>query len=219
MKLMAKSVRKGQEQEININLMPQEEARGALGASIKWALGVGRYLIIGTQIVALVAFGLSLKLTIDKNTLITSIENAKNVIESKAEFEQEFREIQDKLVNIDNLRSEQFKSNVVLKEFSNLLPTGMNLTSLNISDGELSFSGEFPTAAQLHTLINSFNSSRKIVSLEIIELNSPTEDTPQFSFDAKATILIPAFTAANIKAEKLKQTSTSEDQSQEGTSP
>lgn len=209
---MAKSARKGQEQEININLMPQEESGGTWGATVEWVLGVGRYLIIGTQIIALIAFGLSLKLTIDKSTLATSIENAKSIIESKSEFEQEFREIQGKIVNIDSLRSQQFKSNALLKEFNSLLPKGINLTSLNISDSALSFSGEFPTAAQLHTLINSFNSSEKIVSLEISELNSPTEDVPQFTFDAKATVVTTSFTAASIKAEKLKQLKPSEDE-------
>ena len=215
---MAKSAQKGQEQEININLMPQKEVGGALGATIKWALGIGRYLIIGTQIIALVAFGLSLKLTIDKNALIASIENVQSVIESKSEFEQEFREIQGKLVDIGSLRSQQFKSNSVLTEFNSLLPKGMNLTSLNISDGELTFSGEFPTAAQLHTLINSFNSSTKIVSLEIAELNSPTENEPQFTFDAKATIIISSFTSAGIEAEKTQKTNSSEIDEQEGDS-
>lgn len=215
---MAKSARKGQEQEININLMPQEEVKGVFGATIKWVLGIGRYLIIGTQIIALVTFGLSLKLTIDKNSLITSIENAQSVIESKSEFEQEFRETQSKLENIGNLRSKQFKNNSVLQEFSNLLPKGMNLTSLNISEGELSFSGEFPTAAQLHTLINSFNSSAKIIGLEIAELNSPTENEPQFTFDAKATIVTASFTAARIEAEQNQKENSSAKGEQEGDS-
>lgn len=215
---MAKSARKGQEQEININLMPKSEVKGSLGATIAWALGIGRYLIIGTQIIALVAFGLSLKLTIDKNSLIASIENSQSVIESKSEFEQEFREIQGKLTDIGILRSQQFKSNSVLKEFNSLLPKGMNLTSLIISEGELTFTGEFPTAAQLHTLINSFNSSTKIVSLEISELKSPTEDKPQFTFDAKATIIKSSFTSAGIEAEKIPKTNSSANDEQEGDS-
>ncbi len=193
---MARSARKGQEKEININLMPQQEVKGALGTTLTWSLGVGRYLIIATQIIALVAFGLSLKLTIDRNNLTTNIKSSQSVIDSKSEFEQEFREVQSKIQNIKELRGKQFKNHLVIQEFNNLLPKGINLTNLNIDGNTLSFSGAFPTAAQLHTMINSFNGSTKIVALEITELNTPSEEEPKFTFDAEAAIVILPFTVA-----------------------
>ena len=191
---MARAARKDQNQGININLMPQEEIGGTLGETIHWVLTIGRYLIIGTEIVALATFGLSLKLTIDKNNLNKSIENAQQSIDDKAGFEVEFREIQAKLNNISDLRNRHFKSYLAIEEFNNLLPEGIKLTDLSLSQTEISFSGSFPTAAQLHTLINSFNSSGKLVSLEIDELNSPSIEDPQFTFSAKTLVVGAAFT-------------------------
>ena len=216
---MARSARKGQEQEININLMPQQEVKGTLGTTINWILGVGRYLIITAQIIALVAFGLSLKLTIDRNNLTTSIKSSQSVIDSKSEFEQEFREVQGKLQNIKELRAKQFKNHLVIQEFNNLLPKGINLTNLNIDDNTLSFAGSFPTAAQLHTMINSFNSSTKIVALDITELNTPSEEEPKFTFNAEAAIVTSPFTGAGIKPQEKKQNNSLNEDGQEGNQP
>ncbi len=192
---MARSARKDQASEININLMPREELGGKLGSTIRWVLTVGRYLIIVTEILALVAFGLSLKLTIDKNSLNKKIKVAQSVVDSKADFEKEFREVQDKIVNIKNIRTKHFNNHLVIEELNKLLPQGITLTSLVLEETGFSFSGTFPTAAQLHTLINSFNRSEKIVDLEISELNSPSVKDPKFSFEAKAIINKAAFAA------------------------
>ena len=216
---MARSARKGQEQEININLMPQQEVKGTLSTTINWILGVGRYLIITAQIIALVAFGLSLKLTIDRNNLTTSIKSSQSVIDSKSEFEQEFREVQGKLQNIKELRAKQFKNHLVIQEFNNLLPKGINLTNLNIDDNTLSFAGSFPTAAQLHTMINSFNSSTKIVALDITELNTPSEEEPKFTFNAEAAIVTSPFTGVGIEPQEKKQSNSLNEDGQEGNPP
>lgn len=191
LKPMARSARKGEASEININLMPREELGGRYGPTIRWVLTIGRYLIIATEIIALAAFGLSLKLTIDKNNLNKKITSAQDIIDSKAGFEKEFREVQDKLVSIKNIRTKHFNNHLVIEEFNKLFPQGIKLSALKISETELSFSGTFPTAAQLHTLINSFNRSTeegKFLGLEISELNSPSVKDPEFSFDAVVRI-------------------------------
>jgi len=207
---MVRAARKDQNQGININLMPKEEIGGVLGETIHWVLTIGRYLIIGTEIVALATFGISLKLTIDKNNLNKSIENAQQSIDSKAGFEREFREVQAKLNNINDLRNRHFKSYLAIKEFNKLLPQGIKLTDLSISQTEISFSGSFPTAAQLHTLINSFNSSNKLISLEIDELNSPSIEDPKFTFSAKTLVVSTAFTG---KSEAVDQPPNTENSS------
>lgn len=190
---MARAARKGQSSEININLLPREELGGTAGEVVHWVLTVGRYLIIATEIIALAAFGLSLKLTIDKNNLNKNIQAAQSIIDSKVEFEQEFREVQSKLNNIEDIRTKHFNNSLVIEEATNLLPKGLSLSGLSIKESEVSFSGSFPTATQLHTLITSFNGSEKIVGLDISELNSPSLKDPEFTFEAKAIINKAAF--------------------------
>jgi Tfp pilus assembly protein PilN len=190
---MARSARKDQKQDININLIPQQEMEGALGQGVHWVLTVGRYLIIITEIIALAAFGISLKLTIDKNELNKRIEYAQEVVDSKQDFEKEFREVQNKISSVKKIRLEHFDNHLLITEFNKLLPKGISLTNLDINQTELSFSGSFPTAAQLHTLINSFNNSDKLVALDISELKSPSVDDPEFTFTASAIVNTSAF--------------------------
>ncbi len=190
---MVRSARKDQKKDININLMPQQEMEGALGQGVHWALTVGRYLIIITEIIALTAFGLSLKLTIDKNELNKRVEYTQDIIDSKQDFEKEFREVQNKLSSIKKIRLEHFDNHLLINEFNKLLPEGITLTTLDINQTELSFSGSFPTAAQLYTLINSFNNSDKLIALDISELKSPSTDDPEFTFTASAIVNTSAF--------------------------
>ncbi|MEX0617295.1 MAG: PilN domain-containing protein [Candidatus Woykebacteria bacterium] len=184
---MARSAQK-QPSELNINLMPKEELGGTFGETIHWVLTIGRYLIIATEIVALVTFGLSLKLTVDKNNLNNSIKNAQGRIDSKSEFEATFREVQKKLDNIKGLRAKHVNNYLIIQEFNRLLPEGLTLEKLELSETGVTFSGSFPTASQLQTLINSFNRSDKIHDLEITSLNSPSANNPKFTLSASAVV-------------------------------
>ena len=190
---MPGSARKKEAKGININLMPGAVSKSPLGSVVQWVLTVGRYLIIATEIIALATFALSFKLTLDKNNLQNRIVEAQVIVDSKAEFETTFREVQSKFSNIKVLQSKHFDNHLVTEEFTNLLPKGISLTSLSIDGDKLTFSGAFPTAAQLHTLINSFNKSDKIVDLNISELSSPSEKDPNFAITASATVNAGAF--------------------------
>ena len=200
---MVRAARKNQPSEININLMPKEELGGTLGDIVRWVLNVGRYLIIITEIIALATFGLSLKLTIDKNNLNKRVTVAQDTIGSKALFEKEFRGVQNKIFEIKDLRAKHLNNHLVLEDFNKLLPEGLTINSLSIDDVELAFSGNFAGAAQLQTLINSFNRSeatdKKFIGLEISELNSPSAKDPEFSFDAKVIINRAAFKVVETK--------------------
>lgn len=191
---MVKAAQKNQPEGINIDLLPQKELGGTLGSTVHWVLTVGRYLIILTEIIALATFGLSLKLTVDKNNLNKKVQEQQAVIDSQSDFETEFREVQSKLDNIKKIRSQHFSNNKAIDEFVKLLPKGLSLTTLSIEGKELKFSGKFPTAAQLHTLIKSFNESDKITQLSIDDLKTPSVKEPKFTIDATATINTSGFT-------------------------
>ena len=124
---MVRAARKNQPPEININLMPKEELGGTVGDIVSWVLTVGRYLIIITEIIALATFGLSLKLTIDKNNLNKRVTIAQGTIDSKTPFEKEFRVVQNKISEIKGLRANHLNNHLVLADFNKLLPEGLTM--------------------------------------------------------------------------------------------
>ena len=177
--------------EININLMPSPGPSGTAGEVVRWILTIGRYLIIVTEIVALIIFFVGIKLSADKNDLKEQVENLKTSVssDSNVAFEKEFREIQQKINEIKKQRAGHFPSNVVVTEFLKMLPQGMTLGSLEVKEDEVVFSGSFTSPSELQTLVAVFSESEKITGLDISDLNSPSEKNPLYTFTATANIV------------------------------
>ena len=187
-----------QPQELNINLLQKEEIAGSTGAIINWVLNIGRYFIIATEIVALLTFVFGINLSADKNNIKQAVKVAQIEVDNKSACdpndlekfcEDRFRTLQNKFNLISSYRSGQFRQNLVINELLKRLPSGVLINNLSINEGKITFSGSFPTAVHLQTLINSFNSDdSKINDLDIQELTSPTTTDPNFSFKAVASI-------------------------------
>jgi Tfp pilus assembly protein PilN len=179
--------------EININLLPGDEPTGTLGTATHWALTVGRYLIIITEIIAIAIFILSIKLSTDKEGLREDIKSKGAQISAQKELETEFRLVQQRINEVKKQRDSHFQNNLVVADFLKLLPKGMVLETLKIEEQEISFSGSFKNPRQLQTLISAFSKSTKLVGLDISELESPSEKSKNYTFSAKALIVQTSF--------------------------
>ena len=188
--------------DLNINLLPSEEPSAKTGEAIHWILTVGRYLIILTEIIALSTFLLGIYLSQQKNNLKNSIKTSQNTIEkfqtcdpkNEDSFcEDRFLNIQGQINSINSIKSNHFETNKVLGEFLTLLPQQMKLENLVIEGSDISFKGKLLTEQELQTLINSFNSSRKITALDIIELSKDISKDPYLRVSATAIIVKGGF--------------------------
>jgi predicted nucleic acid-binding protein len=179
--------------ELNINLLPGDEPSGTLGTATHWALTVGRYLIIITEIIAIAIFVLSIKLATDKQGLKEDIQSLGSRISAESKFETEFRLVQQRINEVKSQRNAHFQNNLAITDFLKLLPKGMTLQALKIGDQEISFDGSFKSPKQLQTLISAFSKSEKLVGLDIEELKSPSEKSKNYTFSAKALIVQASF--------------------------
>ena len=191
--------------EININLMPGEESSEKAGGAVHWALTVGRYLIIITEIVAIAIFVLSIKLSSDKQNLKENIKSLTGQVSVQKDFEREFRTVQQRINGVKVLKSAHFETNLVVNEFLKLLPQGLTLDSLKLDESEISFSGSFTSPQQLRTLIFAFSQSGKLVGLDISELNSPSEKNKAFTFSASAIINRTAFSEKGVTGDNNQE--------------
>ncbi|MDP2670875.1 MAG: hypothetical protein Q8P13_00175 [bacterium] len=203
---MAKAAQKPQ--ELNINLLQKEEVGGVTGDLIKWVLTIGRYLIIVTEIIALATFLFGIKLAADKNDLKGKVAAAKIDVDTKAKCneadptafcEDNFLALQDRINQVGSGKNTQIQTSAVVKEFLSLLPNELNLTTLSLESGKISFNGYFPDSVTLQTLIISLGSSKSITDLDIQELNSPSSKNTNFTFKAEAVIDTQQFTAINTR--------------------
>lgn len=188
--------------DLNINLLPSEGPSTTTGNAIHWILTIGRYLIILTEIVALSTFLLGIYLSQQKNNLKDSIKSKQSSIEEfqtcdpKDEdsfCENRFLKIQGQIDSIASIKSNHFETNKVMSEFLTLLPQQMKLENLIIESSDISFTGKLLTEQELQTLINSFNTSRKITALDITELSKDISKDPYLRVSATALIIKGGF--------------------------
>ncbi|HSX58268.1 MAG TPA: PilN domain-containing protein [Candidatus Saccharimonadales bacterium] len=188
--------------DLNIDLLPKETPSATSGEAVHWALSVGRYLIIATEIVALGAFLIAIWFSKEKNDLRTDVKSYQSEIagyqtcdpvNKDAFCEDRFRKVQSQISQVGTLQSGQFQTSKVLTELQSLLPVGIKLDSLSIDKNILSISGQLPSETELQTLINSFNNSDKIVALDITSL---TKENNQLKFTATATVMKEKFSGA-----------------------
>lgn len=175
-------------ENLNINLISRDDGNGSLALLVHWLLTVGRYLIIATEIVALIIFGLSVKLTLDKNDLKTSIDSQKQAIDQAATNEDLFRTYQAKLTKIALLQKNHSNTASFYSDFITLLPADAVLDEIKLDNGRVVISGNLPNPGSLQSLISSLNSSGKFSDLDITNLTVPTAQQPYYVFTATATL-------------------------------
>src|SRR3990170_2181272 len=180
--------------DLNIDLLPKSTPSGTTGEAVHWALTVGRYLVIFTEIVALGAFLVAIWFSKEKNDLKTSIKQKQAEItvyqtcdtKDETKFcEDRFRKIQTQINQVVSLESSQIENNKVLSELLSLLPVGIKLDSLSIEKNQLTLSGTLPSETELQTLIKSINNSTKITGLDVTSL---IRENSLLKFTASASI-------------------------------
>lgn len=183
--------------DFNINLLPNEGSTSTTGNAIQWILTVGRYLIILTEIIALSTFLLGIYLSQQKNNLKDSIKTKQQDIDTlqtcdpkdtESFCEDRFLKIQSQINSVATIKSAHFETNKVITEFLALLPEKMKLENLTVEGTDVTFIGKLLTEQELQTLINSFNTSRKITALDITELSKDTSKDPFLKLTATAVI-------------------------------
>ncbi len=124
-----------------INLLPRDPFYDtAIGKASLWALRVGRYLIIFTEIVVIISFASRFKLDRDLTDLNSSIVQKTAVVTSFADTEKQVRLIQKKSEAISKLLAQ----NDGLTAFDLLIskiPSDIRLTRLGYTPDELMLSG------------------------------------------------------------------------------
>lgn len=177
--------------ELNIDLLPKEGATTDSEGLLHWILTIGRYLIIFTEIVALSTFIYGILLSKEKNDLKSSITDQANQVKAlqtcdknnpNAFCESRFRQIQDQLNQIGQIRGSQVQDHLALNEFLKLLPVGISLDNFTLEKSNLTFSGVLPSESELQTMITNFNTSNKITNLDIGNLTK--SDKLKFSATA-----------------------------------
>ena len=125
---------------ISVNLLTQDEfSSSPLGKVLLWALSVGRYIVVITELIVILSFLSRFKLDRDLTDVNEAIEKQKAIILSYGNLEEEFRFTQGQLEFIHQ-STPQHTPQEALSILSKTLPADIKIDDLSINNEGFSFS-------------------------------------------------------------------------------
>jgi Tfp pilus assembly protein PilN len=171
---------------ININLVPKDPFFNTyLGKILKWALSVGRYIVIFTEILVIVSFVTRFSLDRQVTDLNGSIHQKETIIESFGDLESNVRMAQAK---IDQYLQIEQKITLfdVFPALSEITPRGVELDQLVIKPDSVLLRGTSTSQKALNTLITNIQLSPVFFDVEVGKIETSKEAAGfEFSMTAK----------------------------------
>lgn len=159
----------------DINLLPGDDLEKApLGKFLKWTLTYGRYIIVITEIIVLLAFLSRFKLDRDLSDLSDNITRKKNIIDAAQTFETKVRRLQDRLTVIAPILDQTGRPKQYLELLATSLPQDIILSSLKTKGDAITLSGTTTSEGGIATVVSALqkNSRVRSVSLDVVSKDS-----------------------------------------------
>lgn len=169
-----------------INLLTQKEFdKSPLGRLLRWSLSYGRYIIVSTEIIVLLAFIYRFSLDRKITDLNDEIEQKSAIVEANLGFENRFRNLQKRVDQIAILFTNQDLVIQVLKHLEQITPTGIRYASFSFSDNLISINGTANTNTSLSFFITNLKSSPLLTNIDITSLSKKSSTEITFMVDAQ----------------------------------
>lgn len=172
-----------------INLVPKDPFFDTiLGKSLKWALSVGRYIVIFTELIVILSFVTRFSLDRQVTDLNGAIDQKKTVIQSFGNLENNVRTTQEK---IDNYLQIEQQTNIaeVFPALTEITPRSITLNQLIIKPGEISFNGVSSSQDALNTLITNIQISPNFSNVSVNKIESSKDEAGlEFAIQANTTL-------------------------------
>lgn len=176
-------------QKSNIEFIPQEEwEKTALGKILIWSLTVGRWIVIITELVVIIAFLSRFKLDRDLTDLNELIKQQQAIIDVSSEFEKEFRFIQKRVSAIENLRQSELKAENIINELAMLIPIDVTLQDIRVTPKEITLKASSLSESGLSTFIRNLKNSSQFMNVVVTKIAMGEEETVGISFELKTHI-------------------------------
>ncbi len=174
--------------KLKVNLLPKDAFYDSiLGKSTTWALSVGRYIVIFTEIVVIMSFLSRFQLDRQLTDLNKEIVEKKTVIESFGELEQNVRDIQKKIDTYQQLKPKQ-PINEVFDQLTTVTPRDIEYIDLTIKNNLVQISGRTQSTQALSQFITNVQLSQYFSEVRVEHISNKDSKNPGFDFRIEASI-------------------------------
>lgn len=158
-----------------INLLPKTEFEISFwGRFLKWALTAGRYIIILTEMIVIMAFLSRFKLDKDLLDLSDSISGKKNILEATYQIEVNFRSVQSRINLAKSILDISPNSTDLLGKLTTTVPSGLSLDSisLSMSDHTVALSASAISEQQLEQYLSALSADKTWKSVDVQDVSA-----------------------------------------------
>lgn len=155
----------------SINLLPQSEFETSFwGKFLTWALSTGRYVIILTELVVIVAFMSRFKLDRDLQVLSDKISGQKNILNATLSYETHFRQIQTKITAVEKMLDTQPKVAETIDLVTSKVTPGLKLENVNVDLDGVSVTGTALDSQIFSNFVTRFSAPPQWKSIDLSDI-------------------------------------------------
>jgi len=183
--------------QITVNLLPKDPFLSTpLGKLLQWALSIGRYLVIFTELIVIVSF--ASRFTIDRRItdLNTTILQKQIAIESYGELEQSIRDTQKKIDAYTQIEQQENVTSI-FPALTAITPPDVTLSELEMRPGHLSMSGKTLSNVSLGLFINNLQVSGRFTDVTVERIGTAKDVNTGLGFKIEANVKKVALQNAN----------------------
>lgn len=164
-----------------INLLPKTEFEISFwGRFLKWSLTAGRYIIILTELLVIMAFMSRFKLDHDLSDLNDTILGKQALLEASSNTEKVLRLTQARLNFADQKIKSGQNSSETISKITGLIPLGIEFNSLTLVGKNLTLNMTSSSELSLGTFIQALSSDKMFKSVDLTSVSSESESGLKF---------------------------------------
>lgn len=180
--------------------MPKDPFYESLvGKVMVWAIRVGRYIIVFTEIIVIMSFASRFKLDRDNTDLTARITQKKAIIQSYGDIEPRTRIAQEKIETVEKL----LKNNNSVSLFTLLtsrIPPDVELSQLTFDSQEIRLTGRAVSSRAFASILTAMQKEPQFRSVSVDKITSGDQREPGIVFIMRITLTPPAGTKPTTPA-------------------
>ncbi len=154
------------------------------GRIVNWATTYGRYIMITTEIVVLLAFISRFSLDRKNTDLTEELQQKQAILEANVEFERAIKTLQNKLTTAKNLMAAQQKPVDIISQLETLVPADVYLDTLDVSDKRVSMTAAAGSTQGFSQFLSNLSSTNLLTNVTIGDISKSATTGIQFTLTA-----------------------------------
>lgn len=171
---------------ISINLLGKEDlAKSSTGRLLTWATTYGRYIMVGTEVIVLLAFISRFSLDRKLTDLKEEISQKQAILEANADLETNIRAFQSQLTQIKTILGTQSKPVDLVTFLQSILPPDVYFTSINIQKDKMIITATAGTTESFGAFFARLAGNKQIAKIDVGEVQKHALKGIEFKFTAQ----------------------------------